>query len=90
MAPKLRLLLAGAAFIVLALFGLLALTTAYWPFQSVVQVIAPFLVLSILASVGVSLMLVALLLPLPTARTTDRAETTSAIDSLLSEVGRRR
>lgn len=85
MAPKLRLLLAGAAFIVLALFGLLSLTTAYWPFQSVVQVIAPFLALSILTSVGVSLILMALLLPLPTALASERMETTATIDTLLSE-----
>ena len=90
MTPRNGLLLSGAALLALTLFGLLALTTAYWPFQSVVQVIAPFLILSILASVGTSLLVTALVLPARTAPKVEQSETASAIDSLLSETKRGR
>lgn len=90
MTPRNGLLLAGAALLAMTLFGLLALTTAYWPFQPEVEVIAPFLILSTLTSVGTSLLVVALLLPSRTAQRTERSETASAIDSLLSETKRGR
>jgi hypothetical protein len=88
MTPRVRILIAGIAFLVVALFALIGLADAYWPFQSVVEVIAPFLVLSILGSVGGTLLLVALLLPRGALQTSSYAEQASAIDSLLSEMKR--
>ncbi len=74
----------------MTLIGMLALTTAYWPFQSVVEVIAPFLILAILTSVATSLLITAFLLPERALREAESIETASAIDSLLSEVRRGR
>ena len=76
--------------IIVALFSLLALVTAYWPFQSVVQVIAPFLILSILTSVGLSLILTAFLTSRIAVVDREDPESVSVVDSLLSETGRRR
>ncbi len=90
MLPRTRLLLAGAASVAVALIALVEVTTAYWPLQSVVQVMAPFIGISIFASVGLSLVFVALLLPkepgqhTPGDRPPGREEYTSTIDSLLS------
>lgn len=81
------LLIAGSLFIGLALLFLAAVSTMYWPLQSVVQVMAPFLAVSILASVGLSLFITALLVPQSTG---SGSETTSVIESLLSETNRRR
>ncbi len=89
MAPRNELLLAGATLLALALFGMLALTTAYWPFQSVVQVIAPFLLLSILTSMGTTLLVIGFILPSRTGGRTERADAASAIDSLLLEMKKR-
>ncbi len=88
MTPRIRFLLAGAALVVAALFGLLALVTAYWPFQSVVEVIAPFLALSIFSSVGLTLILIALMLPQGRSGASALNEQASALDSLLSELRR--
>ena len=74
----------------MTLFGLLALTTSYYPFQSVVQVVAPFLTRSILKSVGTSLSIMALALPGKTAERQTRSESASAIDSLMAEIRRGR
>jgi hypothetical protein len=86
MAPGMRFLLAGVTFLVVALFALLALVTSYWPFQSVVQVIAPFLVLSVLTSIGTTLILAAFLFPRAPPGSSGPVEQTSAIDWLLSEM----
>ena len=69
-----------------ALFVVLALVTAYWPFQSVVQVVAPFLGVSILTSVGLSLILTALMLPRTSVGRRESSESASTIDSLLEEI----
>ena len=90
MPPRNGLLLTGTAVIIVALFSLLALVTAYWPFQSVVQVIAPFLILSILTSVGLSLILTAFLTSRIAVVDREDPESVSVVDSLLSETGRRR
>lgn len=90
MTPRNGLLLTGTAVIIVALFSLLALVTAYWPFQSVVQVIAPFLILSILTSVGLSLILTAFLTSRIAVVDREDPESVSVVDSLLSETGRRR
>ena len=89
MTPKNRLLIAGVSFIALTFFGLLALTTAYFPFQSVVQVVAPFIVLSIFVSIGVCLILIALLVPFPGQSISREREEVSAVDSLMAETRRR-
>jgi hypothetical protein len=81
-----RLAYAGAILLVVTLFILLALVTAYWPFQSMVQVIAPFLGIAILTSVGMSLLLTALLLPRTSVGRRERTESASTIDSLLEEI----
>ncbi len=80
--------MAVGGLVVLALLGLLTLTTVFWPFQTAVQVIAPFIAVSILSSVGATLILTAFLLPrtFPGAGPNDA---TGAIDSLLSESKRR-
>ena len=85
-----RLMVVGSALLLFALFGLLALVTAFCPFQGVVQVIAPFLVISILTSVGVTAILISLLVPTLGQGGSDRSDPVSVIDSLLSETGRRR
>ena len=90
MTPRNGLLLAGAALLAMTLFGLLALTTAYWPFQSVVEVIAPFLILAILTSVGTSLLVVGFVFPGKIVREAEQGETAGAIDSLLAETKRGR
>ena len=90
MSPRMRLLVIGSAFLLFAVFGLLALVTAYWPFQAAVEVLAPFLVISILTSVGVTAILVSLLLPTMGQGRPGASESVSALDSLLSETGRRR
>jgi len=87
--PKLALLVCSIGLLLLAVIGLVALIGAYWPFQPAVEVIAPFLVISILTSVGLSLALVAFLLPGREPRGPERSEAASAIDSLLSETRRR-
>ncbi len=89
MAPRMRFSLAGAAVLVVALISMMALVAGYWPFQSVVQVIAPFLVISILTSVGMTLLLTAFLLPRDVSRASPVHDATSALDSLLDEVRRR-
>ncbi len=79
----------GALFVLMALAALAAIATAYWPLQSVVEVIAPFLGVSILASVGLSMIFTALLFSWePTVRS-QRDESTEVLDSLLSETKRR-
>lgn len=89
MTPRNRFLVAGAGLVAVALFGLLATTTAYWLFQAVVQVMAPFLLMSILSSVGLSLILVAFLLPPTPVRDAHESDSLVAVDALLSEARRR-
>lgn len=89
MTPRIRLLLAGASLLVAAVFSLLGLATAYWPFQSVVQVIAPFLVVSVLASVGTTLVLVACVVPGRVPGASGSNDSTSVVDALLSEMKRK-
>ncbi len=89
MTPRNRFVLAGATLMTAALIGLLATLMAYWPFQSVVQVIAPFLLMSILVSVGSCLVLVAFLLPAAAVSRARESDSLSAVDALLSEVRRR-
>ncbi len=89
MTPRTGLLIGGSVFVLMALVALFAIATAYWPLQTVVQVIAPFLGVSILASVGLSMIFTALLLSWqPKVR--EAKETTAVLDSLLSESKRRR
>ena len=89
MTPRNRFLVVGGTLLGVALIGLLATTTAYWPFQGVVQVIAPFLLMSILTSVGLSLILIAFLLPQQPARDAQESDSLNAVDALLSEARRR-
>lgn len=84
-----RLLLAGVTLVVVAVFTLLAVTTAYWPFQPAVQVIAPFLGISIFTSVGVSLIFASLLLRGEPQKPSESADSTSVLDSLIAETRRR-
>jgi hypothetical protein len=51
-----------------------------------VQVIAPFLGIAILTSVGMSLLLTGLLLPRTSVGRRERSESASTIDSLLEEI----
>ncbi len=88
MTPRTGLLIGGAAFVTVALIAVVAVATAYWPLQSVVEVIAPFLGVSILASVGLSLIFTALLLPWQPAVRNRADESTEVLDSLLSETKR--
>jgi hypothetical protein len=90
MTPRVRILLAGGMLLGVALFSLLALATAYWPFQSTVEVVSPFLGLSILSSVGLSLILTGFLLPRTSVGGRERSKTTSTIDSLMEEIRRSR
>ena len=89
MTSKNRLLVAGMALMAKALLGLFALTTAYWPFQSVVQVVAPFIVLSIIVSVGACLLVIALLVPFPDQIVSPGRDELSAVDSHMAETRRR-
>jgi len=90
MTPRIQLLLGGASLIIVALVGFLTLATEYWPFQPVVQVIAPFLALSVLISVGLSLIFTVLLTSQSRSRSPSANDQTWTIDSLLDETKRRR
>ncbi|HYM38859.1 MAG TPA: hypothetical protein VEY12_01770 [Thermoplasmata archaeon] len=89
MSTKGRMLIAGTTLIAASMIALLAIAAAYWPLQTVVQVVSPFLGVSILASVGLSLVLTSLLLPKAPTRRRQDSEAMSALDSLLSETKRR-
>lgn len=83
------MLLAGVAALAVAVISLIEVSTAYYPLQPVVQVIAPFLGISIFTSVGISLVVIALLLPRGTEQHREQVDMPSAIDSLLSQSRRR-
>ncbi len=83
------MLLAGATLVGASLVALVAIAAAYWPLQAVVQVVAPFIGVSILASVGLSLLFTSLLFPKTGVRRGPDSDTVSALDSLLTETKRR-
>ncbi len=90
MSPGNRFLVAGAALIVFAAFLLFNVAVTYWPLQPVVQVVAPFLGISILASVGLSLILTALLTPWPASGGDGETEVGSTVDPKQPETKGRR
>lgn len=53
----------GLVFIVAAVAGLAQLTIIYSPFQAAVLVVAPFIVIGALVSIGVSVLIIAVVLP---------------------------
>ncbi len=57
---RLRLVIVGVVFVLAGVAGLGALAALYSPFQPAVAVVSPFIVVGVLASVGLSSLLVAL------------------------------
>lgn len=58
-----KLLGSGLTALILAVLVIGALASLYWPFQTSVQIVAPFIVVGILVAIGISAILAAFFLP---------------------------